>query len=332
MSATSPVRIATRGSPLALAQANAVLALCQEAFPKVPFELRIIKTTGDKLQSASLADSNLPKGLFTKEIEDALLREEADLAVHSLKDLPTKLPEGLLLGATTPRAEVRDVLVFRDIEFAFAAGAVRAARQNRRAYRPALSVTALPTGAVAATSSTRRAAQLLERRPDLKLLPIRGNVGTRLRKLLEQSELDVLILAAAGLQRLGGKITPHGTLAGPDFPAGLGASLLPLSEMLPCVGQAAIGIEMRQDDARIEPICRALNHPDTRACVEAERAFLQGMGGGCQLAVAALAEIQNATLHLRAVSFLRSNPRRGEISGSPAGAAALGEQLAGQLR
>jgi hydroxymethylbilane synthase len=315
-----------------LAQANNVLALCQQAFPQMLFELRIIKTSGDKLQTTSLAESNLPKGLFTKEIEDALLREEADLAVHSLKDLPTTLPEGLQLGAATIRAEVRDVLVFRDIDIALSQGTLQAARQSRRAYRPALSVAALPTGAIVATSSTRRAAQMHERRPDLRVVPIRGNVGTRLRKLLEQSELDALVLAAAGLRRLGGQFTPTGALVGPDFPPGLGASFLSLSEMLPCVGQAAIGIEIRRNDSRIEPICNALNDPDTRACVDAERAFLQGMGGGCQLAVAALAEIQNATLHLRAVSFLQTRPCRGEVSGPPAEAAALGHRLAEQLR
>lgn len=332
MSTSSLVRIATRGSALAMAQANGILAQCQKAFPELSFDLRIIKTSGDKLQAASLANPELPKGLFTKEIEEALLRDEADLAVHSLKDLPTELPDGLQLGAATERADVRDVLIYRDLDAAMAQGELRPARQNRRAYRPALSVAALPHGATVATSSTRRAAQLKERRPDLNVVPIRGNVGTRLRVLLEQSELDATVLAAAGLQRLGGRLTPGGALLGSDFPAGLGASFLPLAEMLPCVGQAALGIEIRRNDPRIEPICTALNHPATRACVEAERAFLHGMGGGCHLAVAALAEIHADDLHLRGVSFLQARPRRGQVTGNPAQAAALGQQLAEQFR
>jgi hydroxymethylbilane synthase len=161
MTATKPIYIATRGSALALAQANQILAQCRSLFPAETFDLKIIKTTGDKLQTASLASAELPKGLFTKEIEEALLSGEADLAVHSLKDLPTELPAGLKLGAVTRRADVRDVIVYRHSDF-----------------QSSLLLAGLPNGAVVATSSTRRAAQVLERRPDLKVVPIRGNVGT----------------------------------------------------------------------------------------------------------------------------------------------------------
>src|SRR4051794_21775689 len=162
----NPIRITSRGSALALAQANMVLAQCRAAFPNDSFEIRIVKTTGDKLQTASLAAANLPKGLFTKEIEEALLDGSGDLAVHSLKDLPTDLPAGLKLGAVSKRADVRDVLIYRH-ESKFQISNLKS----------------LPQGATVATSSTRRRAQLLDTRPDLNIVPIRGNVGTRLRKL-----------------------------------------------------------------------------------------------------------------------------------------------------
>src|SRR2546422_10128071 len=185
------ITIATRGSALALAQANMVLDQCRKAFPKLSFELKIIKTTGDKLQTASLAQEGkaLPKGLFTKELEVALLKHKADLAVHSLKDLPTELPSGLKLGAVGKRADVRDVLIYRDAEY------VRAAAQDkqstewspgqsaRRGFKPGLRIEELPPEAAVATSSTRRRAQLLAHNPRLKVPDIRGNVVTRMTKL-----------------------------------------------------------------------------------------------------------------------------------------------------
>jgi len=317
MSSSPPIRIATRGSALALAQADLILAQCRAAFPHEQFELRVIKTTGDKLQAASLAGAELPKGLFTKEIEEALLRDEADLAVHSLKDLPADLPPGLELGAVTARADVRDVLICRDL--------------NQRGYRPALSILALPHRATVATSSTRRAAQLLEQRPDLNIVPFRGNIGTRLRKLAEQPELDATLLAAAGLERLHLRITGGGVLEGEGVPAGLAATPLALGEMLPCVGQGALGIEIRANDPRIGPIRRALNHPATHACVSAERAFLQALGGGCNLSVAAYAELRGPELHLAGVSFLDAKPRLGQTVGDSARASDLGRDLATRL-
>ena len=330
---SKPILIATRGSALALAQASMILAQCRATFPDQAFDLKIIKTTGDKLQAASLASAELPKGLFTKEIEEALLANEADLAVHSLKDLPTELPPKLKLGAVTRRADVRDVLVYRDLEYMVnQVDSTKPVDQSKRGFRPWLSLKSLPHGAIVATSSTRRAAQVQEQRPDVKIVPIRGNVGTRLKKILEQPELDVTILAAAGLQRLGYSISPAGQLQGHDVPPGLGATALNVSEMLPCVGQAAIGIEIRDNDPRLEAICARLNHPETMACVTAERAFLSAMGGGCHLAVAALAQLSGSSMSIRGVSFLDSRPRRGEAQGAADAATELGNQLAKQLK
>ena len=318
-----PIFIATRGSALALAQARFILAKCRTTFPRRRFELKIIKTTGDKLQTASLASSRLPKGLFTKELEVALLKGDADLAVHSLKDLPTDLPAGLKLGAVTRRADARDVLLYR---------AAPTDRNGLRGFKPHLSIRGLPRGATVATSSTRRSAQLRERRPDLKIVPLRGNVGTRLRKLATQAELDATILAAAGLARLHFRITRAGRLRGEGVPAGLFATLIEPEEMLPCVGQAALGIEIRAGDERLEKICAQLNHAGTQYCVTAERAFLQALGGGCQLAVAAYAEIIGGRLEVRAVSFLGKKARRATARGTLAAAAALGRSLAARLR
>src|SRR5438093_815878 len=215
-----PITIATRGSALALAQANLVFEQCRAAFPKLKFEIRIFKTTGDKLQRASLAkpSESLPKGLFTKELESALLKHRADLAVHSLKDLPTELPAGLKLGAVGKRADVRDVLIFRDGEYLRAQKAGPDAKEwspghsERRGFQPKLAVRELPRGAIVATSSTRRKAQLLAQRPDLNVVEIRGNVVTRLRKLADQPELDALVMAAAGMERLSFLITGEGRI------------------------------------------------------------------------------------------------------------------------
>ena len=332
MASPRTLYLASRGSALALAQANLVLSQCRAALPGVSFEIRIIKTTGDKLQAAALAGAELPKGLFTKEIEEALLRGEADLAVHSLKDLPTELPAGLRLGAVTERADVRDVLVYRDLESAQADwDMTRPVVQTRRAYRPALTLAALPSGATVATSSTRRHAQTQEHRPDLKIVPIRGNVGTRLAKLKDQAELDATLLAAAGLDRLQFRISPAGRLEGDGVPPGLSATRLSVIEMLPCVGQGAIGIEIRGNDPDLASLCARLNHAETHECVTAERAFLEAMGGGCQLAVAAFAQLVGGELRLSGVSFLSGEPRRGEIKTPPGDPAAAGRKLAAQL-
>jgi porphobilinogen deaminase len=337
---TPPILIATRGSALALAQANMVLAQCRAAFPKLTFELKIIKTTGDKLQTASLAQEgqSLPKGLFTKELEVALLKHRADLAVHSLKDLPTELPAGLCLGAVGKRADVRDVLLYRDATYLNAAEANRESpewspgQSARRGFSPNLRISDLPSGAVVATSSTRRRAQLLAHNPGLKSPDIRGNVVTRMRKLAEKPELDAMVLALAGLSRLNFRVTPEGKLEGDAVPDGLLATVLDVDVMLPCVGQGAIGIEIREGDERIATICERLNHYNTLQSVTAERAFLSAMGGGCQSPVAAYAQVAGEKLRMKALSFASGPVRRGEGTRPLKEAAELGKALADELK
>jgi len=313
----APIRIATRGSALALAQANIVLGHCRKLFSDRQFEITIIKTTGDKLQTASLAEANLPKGLFTKELEVALSNREADLAVHSLKDLPTELPPGLQIGAVLEREDVRDMLISRS-DAPFASGG--------------MNVRHLPPAGTVATSSTRRAAQLRGLRPDLKTVPIRGNVPTRLRKLAQQQDIDAIVLAAAGLVRLQIRPLQDGLLAGPDelVTPGLCAAFIPVEDMLPCVGQAAIGIEIRENDGPLSELCHALNHRETFQCILAERAFLRAMGGGCQLAVAAHAHVADGKLRMRAISFLHGDARHAEGEGLDP--EELGRSLAAALR
>ncbi|MCX8090867.1 MAG: hydroxymethylbilane synthase [Verrucomicrobiae bacterium] len=334
------IRIATRGSALALAQANFVAAQCRAAFPALRFELKIIKTTGDKLQRASLAkrEGSLPKGLFTKELEVALLKGRADMAVHSLKDLPTDLPAGLTLAATPKRADVRDVLIYRDAAFLRQRAATPAPQEwqpgqdTLRGFAPGLRLQDLPPAATIATSSTRRKAQLLAARPDLNVVEIRGNVPTRLQKVAERAELDATVLALAGLARLNFQIGNDGRLSGDAVPDGLLAVILDLDLMLPCVGQGAIGIEIRSDDERLAAICQRLNHYNTYQCVAAERAFLQAMGGGCQSPVAACAEVVGDQLRLRAVSFRDGPARRAEARGPLHEPVALGQHVAAQLK
>ena len=321
-----PIRIATRGSALALAQANMIAAQCRAAFPGLGFELKIIKTTGDKLQKASMAkaDPSLPKGLFTKELEVALLEGEADLAVHSLKDLPTDLPTGLILAATPKRADVRDVLIYRDEG--------TRGRSSLRGLRPHTQLKDFPSGATIATSSTRRKAQLQLIRPDLNIVEIRGNVTTRMQKVADQAELDATVLALAGISRLNFTIAPDGKLRGDAVPDGLLATVLEVDVMLPCVGQAAIGLEIRANDQRIGDICERLNHFDSFQAVTAERAFLNEMGGGCQSPVAAYAQTAGEKISLRAVSFRDGPARRSEGQRPIKEAVQLGQQLAAELK
>jgi hydroxymethylbilane synthase len=317
-----PIIIGTRGSALALAQSNMIAAQCRAAFPQLTFELQIIKTTGDKLQTASLAQANLPKGLFTKELEVALLDGRVDLCVHSLKDLPTELPDGLKVGAVGKRVDVRDVLIYRDAAHF---------KETARGFGPHLTAKDLPKGAVVASSSTRRRAQLLVLHPDLKVIDIRGNVATRMQKLAAQPELDATILAHAGLLRLGYQITPEGRILGKDVPEGLFASIMDVDSMLPCVGQAAIGIEIRCNDERIDKICAALNDYESFQCVTAERAFLSGMGGGCQAPVATFAQPVGEHIQMRAVSFM-SGFKQASGKRPMKEAAELGAELAAKLK
>jgi hydroxymethylbilane synthase len=313
-----PFIIATRGSALALAQSNIIKTQCERLMPGSVFELKIIKTTGDKMQTASmtqLPSAQSTKGLFTKELEIALLASEADLAVHSLKDLPTELPEGLVVGATPPREDVRDVLIVR-------------ANSSAQASAPLMTI---ERGVTIATSSSRRAAQIQALRPDLKITPIRGNVGTRIKKLLAQSELGGTVLAAAGLNRLQFKIGADGTLSGKDLPEGVKAFRIPLEEMLPCVGQAAIGIEIRANDPELKTLCEKLNDAATFACVTAERAFLRGMGGGCLSPVAAHATQNNGAISIRGVALKERVLARAEEKGPVAQAESIGLALAKKL-
>ncbi|MGB8368039.1 MAG: hydroxymethylbilane synthase [Limisphaerales bacterium] len=336
-----PIIIATRGSALALAQANMIAAQCRETFPKLRFELKIIKTTGDKLQKAAMAKigEGLPKGLFTKELEVALVKGRADLAVHSLKDLPTELPAGLVLAATPKRADVRDVLIYRDAEHLSQLSTLNPqpvewspGQDALRGFEPHLKLKDFPPKATIATSSTRRKEQLLAARPDCIVVEIRGNVTTRMQKVAERGELDATVLALAGLTRLNFRVTPEGKLEGDAVPDGLLATVLDVDVMLPCVGQGAIGIEIRADDERIAKICERLNHFNTFQCVTAERAFLRAMGGGCQSPVAAYAEIDGSRMEMRAVSFREGPAKRAEGKRPIAEAAALGEQLAAELK
>ena len=339
-SSNNTIFLATRGSALALAQAHTVLAQCRAAFPKLLFELKIIKTTGDKLQTASLAQEgkSLPKGLFTKELEVALLKHHADLAIHSLKDLPTELPAGLKLGAVGKRADVRDVLIYRNADYLRAAAADSSStdwspgQSTRRGFQAKLRIQDLPSGTAVATSSTRRKAQLLQTNPALKITEIRGNVVTRLQKLAENPDLDATVLAMAGITRLNFSITPEGRLQGDAIPDGLLATVLQPDVMLPCVGQGAVGIEIRAEDERIETICQRLNDFNTQQCVAAERAFLAAMGGGCQSPVAAHAEVVGSQIRMRALSFAAGPVRRGEAKRPIKKAIELGQQLAEELK
>lgn len=257
--------IGTRGSKLALWQAEFVSARLQIANPELHVKLEIIKTSGDQNQTASLVEIG-GRGVFTKELENALLAKRIDLAVHSLKDLPTILPTELCLAAVLPREDARDALVLN---------------QNSAVKNPSLQN--LPLSAVVGTSSSRRAAQLKNLRPDVKIKDVRGNVDTRLRKL-DSGDYDAILLAVAGLKRLG-------------LENRISAFLL-IEEMLPQVGQGALGLETRADDDRTNNFVTKLNDQETFWCVTAERAFLRGLGGGCQFPIAAFARILNCEMHI----------------------------------
>ena len=292
----TPLRIGTRGSPLALWQANHVAALLRAAAPGRPVELVEIQTVGDTIRDAPLVQLG-GSGVFTKAIQDALLAGRADIAVHSLKDLPTFAVDGLVLAAVPPRGPTGDAFV---------------SVQHR-------SFADLPPGAVIASSSLRRKAQLLHRRPDLKLVDIRGNVDTRLRKLVEQN-LDATILAEAGLIRLG--LAAHIT------------EILDPAWMLPAVGQGALGLECRADDAATRAVLAALDDPATHAAVLAERAMLRELQGGCQVPIGAAAVVRGGELHLRGVVLPPDGNRRieAETHGPAPQAEAMGQTLGRQLR
>ena len=294
----SPLRIGTRGSPLALAQAYETRARLAEAFdlPHEAFEIVVIKTTGDKVLDRPLKEIG-GKGLFTREIEEDLLSETIDIAVHSMKDMPVLQPEGLLLDCFLPLHEFRDAFVSLEFD----------------------SLDALPAGTKVGSSSLRRRAQLTARRPDLEVVEFRGNVQTRMKKLGD-GVAGATFLAQAGLNRLG--------------MADVARSAIPPEDMLPAVAQGAIGIERRANDPRTAEMLAAIHDRDTGIRLAAERAFLAGLDGSCETPIAGLAEIDGPTLRLRG-EILRpdgSEVLNEDRSAPIAEAAKLGADMARELR
>jgi hydroxymethylbilane synthase len=287
------IRLGTRGSTLALIQAREVADRLTAAGVEV--EIVTMKTEGDRRADARLSEVG-GKGLFVREIEEALLRKEIDLAVHSLKDLPAETPEGLTLGAYPPRADARDVLVARE----------------------AATLATLRTGAVVGTSSPRRRAVLLSVRRDLDVQPIRGNVDTRLRKL-EAGDFDAIVLAAAGLVRMGLTL-PSSELLDPDV-------------FVPAVGQGILGLEVRADDRTTLGHLAALDDAATRPCALAERACLARLGASCNTPVAAYARLDGSTVRLTAIVASEDGRRllRASGSGAAADAMAIGRGAADSL-
>jgi len=300
------LKIATRGSLLALTQSRWVAAELMRLHAGLRVELVELKTTGDvKLGESLVAIGG--KGAFTKELEDALLENRADIAVHSLKDLPTQLPDGLAIGCTPPREDCGDLLLTRD----FKAGADPFAL--------------LPKNATVGSSSPRRKAQLLARRPDLNVVEFRGNVDTRLRKLSE-GKADAIVLARAGLKRVG-------LIQGPEPLDGkIGIHALDGPQWLPAVGQGALGIEMRAGDDQVRGLLRAMHDEITWAQVSAERAFLRTLGAGCSAPVGAMAQVQNGQVKMWGGVFAPDGSKVSRVEGTAkvADAESLGQRLAQQ--
>ncbi|MCB1503344.1 MAG: hydroxymethylbilane synthase [Hyphomicrobiaceae bacterium] len=298
MQANTPIRIGTRGSPLALAQAHEVRArlMAAHGLSENDLEIAVIKTTGDRILDRPLAEVG-GKGLFTKEIEDALLSRDIDLAVHSMKDMQTELPDGLVIGAVLEREDVRDAFI-------------------SLAYGSLLE---MPAGAVVGTSSLRRQAQVKRMRPDLEVIGFRGNVQTRLRKL-EDGVAGATFLAVAGLNRLG--LADRITRA------------VPTEEMLPAVAQAAIGIEIREGDEKTAALIAPLDHAATHTCVIAERAFLRRLEGSCRTPIGGLARLgEDGQMTFRG-EILTPDGKVAHATqqmGSPADADTLGDAAAREL-
>ena len=294
----SILRVGSRGSPLALAQARELQSRLATACGLAPdrIEIKTIRTTGDTIVDRPLAEAG-GKGLFTKEIEEALLAGAIDIAVHSSKDMPTVLPGGLVLAAFLPREDPRDALI----------------------SRKAISLRELPHAAVVGTASLRRQALLKNLRPDLVIVPLRGNVETRLRKL-DSGGIDATVLALAGLKRLG-----------------LGAAataVLDIDEFLPAVGQGAIGIETRADDAETRALVAAVDDPDTAIAVTAERAFLAVLDGSCRTPIAGYARVSDGTLRFRGMIAKTDGSEALDVrrEGPTADAAALGTDAGRELK
>ncbi len=287
--------IGSRGSDLALWQSEWVQSVLASHHPELRVDVEIVQTKGDNILDVALAKIG-DKGLFTKALEDRLLDGSIDLAVHSLKDLPTELPGGLAISAVTEREPPGDVFI----------------------SRTGVHLSKLPDHARIATGSLRRQSQILNYRPDLQIHDIRGNVPTRLSKLAE-SEWDGMILAKAGLKRL--ELLEHAT------------DDIPYDIMLPAVGQGALGVETRANDFQVKAICALSNHADSEVSTTAERAYLHRLEGGCQVPVGAHGEVKNGELHLQGYvgTLDGQNAVRGSITGSPDDATTLGIQLAEQL-
>ena len=294
------LRIGTRGSPLALAQATMVREALVAAHPGLaaaPPEIVAIKTTGDRVTERPLADLG-GKGLFTKEIEEALLSGAVDLAVHSMKDVPTALPEGLLIASVLPREDPRDALISRD----------------------AATLAALPAGAVVGTASLRRKAQILHARPELTVANLRGNVETRIKKIADGAA-DATLLALAGLRRLG--------------LADRARAVLEPDEMLPAVAQGAIGIECRAADEAVRALLAPLDHAESARCIAAERGLLAALDGSCRTPIAALATLAAPDrLSLRAMVLRPDGSEVHETAraGPAADAVAMGRDAGAELK
>ena len=289
------LKIGTRGSKLALAQSQWVKKRIEIRYPHIQADLVTIKTTGDKTLDSPLSSIG-GKGLFVKEIEDALIREEIDVAVHSMKDVPALLPAALMLSTFPEREDPRDALISlgdRDIE-------------------------ALPQGSAIGTSSLRRAAQILHLRPDLNIFPLRGNVETRLRKL-RSGDFQAIILATAGIKRLG--LATNIT------------QVISLEQFLPAIGQGALGLEVRRSDEHTINLLDFLNHKETEVTIRAERALLKELEGGCQVPIAGLAHLKDGRLHLEGLVAELDGSKiiRDEISSRTARAEELGIELARRL-
>lgn len=292
------LRIATRGSPLALWQANAVRDALLHTDPELAVELHVVRTTGDRVTDAPLSQIG-DRGLFTREVDAAVLGGEADLAVHSLKDLPTRVAGGLALVAVTEREDPRDVLIGP-------AGA-------------SLTLESLPAGARVGTSSLRRRAQLLAARPDLRVLDLRGNLNTRLRKL-DDGGYEAIVLAAAGVLRLGMRERISHWLDDAGW--------------LPAVGQGALGVVARAEDTEAAQRLAVLHHDATGRATLAERTLLRDLEGGCQIPIGALGRVEGETLHLRALVADLDGEQvlRGSLDGPAAEPEALGLRLSELLR
>jgi hydroxymethylbilane synthase len=301
MARNKKVIIGTRGSRLALWQAEWVKSELQRLYPDLKVELNRIKTTGDKILDVPLAKVG-GKGLFVKEIEEALLRHEADIAVHSMKDVPTELPVGLHLAVICKREDPRDAFISQIQDSGF----------KIQKFKD------LPGGAVIGTSSLRRSCQLLNIRPDLRIEQLRGNLDTRLKKL-DEGQFDAIILAAAGVMRLGlnERIT----------------EVLPPGISLPAIGQGAVGIECRARDDFINTLILPLNHKETSVCVRAERAFLKRLEGGCQVPVGAYARLIDGKIVMEGLVGSVSGEKiiREQMEGDQDTAESIGISLAEDL-